>query len=279
LPANRYTRTSGCSQCEWDPREEWEEDKDGEEGLYTSRSPTPTRGNAGKRASTRRAPSRVPSRPRPVLTPAPGTGPDPLAEMLAGHPLRTGTDPAGGTIGGTDSGTAAGSAGARPAAGPSSAPSRLWRDDEDEPSQDEDQRWPPEGAFGRPIPQMRFAGDWDCPRCGYLVFAKRRECPCCADKSNWEHPEDWTCLHCRYTAFGSKVVCPRCDTAKGYSEPPEGSSRGLRRSQAAFYQLTKAPRERVVGTLVGVVVQKGEEVAGAVSNPNLRLVIPPTFII
>lgn len=53
--------------------------------------------------------------------------------------------------------------------------------------------------------QQRRPGDWDCPRCGELVFASKRECGRCTRQDR-----DWTCDRCGNLVFGRRSQCGKC---------------------------------------------------------------------
>jgi len=83
----------------------------------------------------------------------------------------------------------------------------------------------------------RREGDWDCPRCGNLVFAKNSECPKCGynpakiksrpgkkqrdawrqreQRDAWKQPDrrpgDWTCPNCAALNFSYRNECFKCN--------------------------------------------------------------------
>mmetsp|Transcript_40918 Transcript_40918/g.91511 ORF Transcript_40918/g.91511 Transcript_40918/m.91511 type:complete len:390 (-) Transcript_40918:33-1202(-) len=93
----------------------------------------------------------------------------------------------------------------------------------------------------------RREGDWDCPRCGNLVFARNSECPRCgytlakdqkknkkrgrwewepAKKSHQRREGDWECSSCGVLNFAYRDACFKCDAPKAEEdtrdEEPEG---------------------------------------------------------
>ncbi|OLQ14622.1 Zinc finger Ran-binding domain-containing protein 2 [Symbiodinium microadriaticum] len=100
----------------------------------------------------------------------------------------------------------------------------------------------------------RREGDWDCPRCGNLVFAKNSECPKCGynaaknkkrpgkkqrdawkqreQRDAWKQPSrrpgDWTCPNCAALNFSYRSECFKCneprpaDVEASGEEPEEG---------------------------------------------------------
>jgi len=85
-----------------------------------------------------------------------------------------------------------------------------------------------------PTGPTRRPGDWDCPKCGDLVFASRESCRCGTPKSGVgggdaypgyaapapsaiRRPGDWTCAKCGDLVFASRESC-RC----GAPKPLEG---------------------------------------------------------
>jgi hypothetical protein len=73
----------------------------------------------------------------------------------------------------------------------------------------------------------RRPGDWDCPKCGHLVFKSKNECFKCGHVKNGgggggrARRDDWECPDCGYDVFGSNSECPEC----GKWRPKESAQR------------------------------------------------------
>jgi len=85
--------------------------------------------------------------------------------------------------------------------------------------------------------QVPKPGDWDCPSCGFLNFARNAQCKKC----NGPKPEgagsgyggmivaqpgDWNCAACGDLQFARNTTCRRC----GAPKPPIGAEVGRERS-------------------------------------------------
>jgi hypothetical protein len=70
----------------------------------------------------------------------------------------------------------------------------------------------------------RKEGDWDCPTCQHMNFAKRDSCRSCGtlkeginnghvqqqQDPTTKRAQDWACLGCNFENFGRNIVCLRC---------------------------------------------------------------------
>jgi len=66
-------------------------------------------------------------------------------------------------------------------------------------------------------------GDWTCPDCGALVFASKDSCFKCDKKAG-----DWNCPNCGVKVFASKSACFQCGTAR-----PKAGAKGKGNSKAS----------------------------------------------
>lgn len=59
-------------------------------------------------------------------------------------------------------------------------------------------------------------GDWICPRCSFMNFAKNSECFECEEPRPKKYltGKEWECPQCNFFNFGRNVVCLRCDCKK-----------------------------------------------------------------
>eukprot|EP00929_Paragymnodinium_shiwhaense_P086449 TRINITY_DN4696_c0_g1_i1.p1 TRINITY_DN4696_c0_g1~~TRINITY_DN4696_c0_g1_i1.p1 ORF type:complete len:612 (-),score=98.74 TRINITY_DN4696_c0_g1_i1:372-2207(-) len=109
-------------------------------------------------------------------------------------------------------------------------------------------------VFSRGAPPMEGGGarnmkpgDWECPRCGDLQFARNSECRKCGEPAPADRdssrvggapmpaagrPGDWNCPNCADLVFASKAQCRKCGTPKpegagaGAYAPPRGGGAG-----------------------------------------------------
>jgi len=51
--------------------------------------------------------------------------------------------------------------------------------------------------------------DWNCLKCGDMIFAKRDRCRRCRSR-----PDDWKCTGCNFVNFASRASCKGCDASK-----------------------------------------------------------------
>mmetsp|Transcript_69984 Transcript_69984/g.130846 ORF Transcript_69984/g.130846 Transcript_69984/m.130846 type:complete len:295 (+) Transcript_69984:143-1027(+) len=86
----------------------------------------------------------------------------------------------------------------------------------------------------------KMPGDWTCPRCGDMVFARNSSCRMCGTAKPSNEPStskhqvahadkklsDWYCPSCYDLQFGRNVACRRCGTPRpeAEGEPRGGSS-------------------------------------------------------
>ncbi len=57
-------------------------------------------------------------------------------------------------------------------------------------------------------------GDWNCPKCGFLLFASKSRCFKCNIYKN-----DWKCTSCASYNKKANTKCFRCETVKPGGEP------------------------------------------------------------
>ncbi|EMS57095.1 Zinc finger protein VAR3, chloroplastic [Triticum urartu] len=66
----------------------------------------------------------------------------------------------------------------------------------------------PKGQSAVPVKQ----GDWNCPKCNFLNFAKNTRCLQCHDKptNRLLSPGEWECASCNYLNFKRNAFCLKC---------------------------------------------------------------------
>eukprot|EP00747_Dinoflagellata_sp_TGD_P186744 gnl/TRDRNA2_/TRDRNA2_43987_c1_seq1.p1 gnl/TRDRNA2_/TRDRNA2_43987_c1~~gnl/TRDRNA2_/TRDRNA2_43987_c1_seq1.p1 ORF type:complete len:284 (+),score=24.14 gnl/TRDRNA2_/TRDRNA2_43987_c1_seq1:115-966(+) len=75
-------------------------------------------------------------------------------------------------------------------------------------------------------------GDWLCPQCGHLVFAKRENCNMCGYGGKGTQvmtvgkPGDWTCVKCAHTVFSYRTSCNRCGEPRPKDVERKGTKKG-----------------------------------------------------
>jgi len=88
-----------------------------------------------------------------------------------------------------------------------------------------------EASFGGGSRPPERPGDWNCPNCGDLQFARNATCrQCGAPRPDGvapsEHPNarpgDWECPSCHDLQFARNAVCRQCRTPKPVSRTGEG---------------------------------------------------------
>lgn len=69
-------------------------------------------------------------------------------------------------------------------------------------------------SFGKNFEKKR--GDWTCPRCSFMNFAKNLQCLQCEEHrpKKFLLGGEWECPQCNFCNFGRNVVCLRCDCKK-----------------------------------------------------------------
>ncbi|GAU24021.1 hypothetical protein TSUD_328240 [Trifolium subterraneum] len=82
---------------------------------------------------------------------------------------------------------------------------------------DSEQNQMPGGRFGRTTPpgqniEMK-RGDWICPRCNFMNFARNVKCLECEEARPKRQLTggEWECPQCDFHNYGKNVVCLRCD--------------------------------------------------------------------
>merc|ERR1712012_308016 len=78
---------------------------------------------------------------------------------------------------------------------------------------------------------IKVEGDWTCPACGDLQFARNNVCRKCSTPKNADEaaataaaggirPDgDWTCPQCGDLQFARNTVCRKCKTPKPGVDP------------------------------------------------------------
>lgn len=120
-----------------------------------------------------------------------------------------------------------------------------WNDEEEEDEEEEAEPAPAKtkrqpSRTAAAAPQVGKPGDWECPNCGDINFARNESCRICSEprpgkgkrkgklqQTTAGFPEaregDWICPQCDDLQFASRTNCRQCGNPK-----PKGSTKGAK---------------------------------------------------